>query len=183
VCTVDPTQLLTDHEWDEIASNRLISDSYIFVYLLSEKKDNMAVLREFANKRGLRIIYIPCADGHFDCIPKNDEGQIWGAGPQEFVSLIKYADYIVTDSYHATSFSVIYHKAFSVIERAGSPQMATRILTLLNSVGMQDRFIRKEIIAEADLQDFENPAQYDYNEFEQKREMSIRFLQDAISDD
>ncbi len=183
VCTVDPTQLLSDHEWDEIACNRLISEPYIFVYLLSEKKENMDVLRAFANKRGLRIISIPCADGHFDNIPQDDNGLMWRAGPQEFVSLIKYADYVVTDSYHAASFSVIYHKAFSVIERAGSPQMAIRILTLLNSVGMEDRFVRQEIMTEADLHDFENLAQCDYTEFEQKREMSIKFLRDSISND
>ena len=41
------------------------------------------------------------------------------AGPQDFVELFSKAQYVFTDSYHACCFSILYHKQFTVFNRAG----------------------------------------------------------------
>ena len=66
------------------------------------------------------------------------------AGPQDFLGLISNAEYVVTDSFHAVSFSLIYHRkfwAFSHTESAGERGSWTRIPNLLNIAGLQNRIL------------------------------------------
>ena len=63
-----------------------------------------------------------------------DKPEHYGIGPSEFVYLIHHAAYICTDSFHATVFSILFHKKFSVF---GRWNMNGRISTLLNMVDVK----------------------------------------------
>ena len=72
-----------------------------------------------------------------DCKPFN-------VGPAEFVNLIANAEYVLTDSFHGTIFSLLYKKRFFTFSRFESSKKSStnsRIVSLLNLVGATDRYI------------------------------------------
>ena len=61
-------------------------------------------------------------------------------GPDEFVGLISKAKMVLTDSFHATVFSIIYEKPFVAYDRQGSGRkMGSRLSSLLEMCGLNDR--------------------------------------------
>lgn len=60
-------------------------------------------------------------------------------GPLEFMSAVAQADVVVSNSFHATAFALIFHKEFFVLERR--ERINTRMRDLLESVGLGDRMI------------------------------------------
>ena len=61
--------------------------------------------------------------------------------PEDFLSLFYNADYIVTNSFHGTAFSVNFEKQFSVI---AADKFETRMVDFLKSVKLEKRLIVKE---------------------------------------
>ena len=70
-----------------------------------------------------------------------DDGTHNNVGPGEFLGLIKNAELILTDSFHGTVFSIIYHKPFYTFSRTGVKEsMDTRVVSLLKLLELTDRF-------------------------------------------
>ena len=68
----------------------------------------------------------------------NDDAYL--AGPDDFVGLISNAKLILTDSFHATVFSIIYERPFVVYNRLGiGAKMGSRIDSLLEMCGLFER--------------------------------------------
>ena len=66
-------------------------------------------------------------------------------GPSEFLWLIKNAQYVVTDSFHGTIFSVLFGKQFSLFERKGEDaHIFSRLETLMNLLKLNDRIFNIE---------------------------------------
>ena len=103
--------------------------------------------------------------------------EIRDAGPTEFLSLIKNADYILTNSFHGTAFSLIYKKDFNVV----LPSTRTsRVIDLLNEIGLMNRIVAAN---ECEL----NFEHIDYETIEdsiRKIEVSSKsFLREALGGD
>lgn len=134
---VDPVFLLSREMWDNLLEEykNVISYKYILVYFDDKKVLDKAFY--LAKKMCLRIIFLgfnPKLIGKVDFI-KN-------AGPLDFISLIKNAECIVTSSFHATAFSIIYEKKFFCsIDSARS----SRITSLLTLLGLEDSIIQNNI--------------------------------------
>lgn len=106
---VDPVYLLTKEQWCKFAGEKKVYDNkYILIYDLTIKDYR---LKEEAQRLsqifGYKIISI---DGMHKC--PYAQKNISDAGPQEFVNLINNAEYIITNSFHATSFSIILNRPF-----------------------------------------------------------------------
>ena len=68
--------------------------------------------------------------------------------------MIKYADAIITDSFHASVFSIIYQKDFLVFPRDDLTEISSRISDLLQVFSMSDRFLKvSEEITEKNVED------------------------------
>lgn len=110
---VDPTLLLSRTEWEKIEKKvDLLPDRYIFCYFLNENHRYRAKVQEFAMLHGLEIIGVSSN--------KNDASWmniLHGIGPSEFLYVIRNCDYVFTDSYHGTIFSLIFEKAFITFKR------------------------------------------------------------------
>ena len=64
------------------------------------------------------------------------------AGPEEFLSLMRYAQAVLTDSYHGTLFSINFHKTFWVYtEGTKEHELGTRRGQVLQELGLTDRII------------------------------------------
>ena len=87
----------------------------------------------------------------------------WSIGPKEFLGLIDNAEYVFTDSFHCTAFSIIFKKNFYCFDRGGrEKKMNSRLLSILNVLGIPERFVN---INKTDGFVFEN---IDYREVDNK---------------
>ena len=107
-------------------------DRYVVVYSYEERMsgrtDEAEAIQRFAHERGLKTVSI----GNF---------QKWTdlkieASPFELLGYIKNADYVVTDTFHGTIFSIILGKKFATIIRDSNRQ---KIETLLDQFGLTER--------------------------------------------
>lgn len=143
--TLDPTLLLSCDEWNKVSSERRIKRKYLFCYFLSTDKRTRRLATEYAREKGLTVVTLP----HFPfTFSKNDfmfgDVHLYDVTPNDFISLIKNAECVFTDSFHAAVFSNLYKKEFFVFDRLYASEMKTRILTLLPLFGTEARFCREE---------------------------------------
>ncbi len=142
VAVVDPVLLLSGEEWDKICSKRLVKDKYIFCYFLGEDYESKALAKEYADKHGYKIANIPHLRSYM--ITESDIGfgdhMIYDASPEDFLSLIKYAECVFTNSFHASVFSGIFQKDFFVFNRKDYAAMYDRILSVCELYNCIDRY-------------------------------------------
>lgn len=109
----DPTLLLTKKEWEEIATpKRIIKDKYILCYFLGKNIEHRKFAERLKKETGYKIVslnhadeYVKYSDTYADITP-------YDIGPKEWINLIKYAEYVCTDSFHGTVFSLLFNKMF-----------------------------------------------------------------------
>lgn len=140
---LDPTMLLTKNDWEKVSYQRIISEPYVFIYSFSNCSLKSEIEKNYKNK-GIKVVYIPYVKmvyNEFDA--DYPFKKIWDVGPSEFLSLIKYADHVFTDSFHGTVFSILFNTPFTVFDRnskAGKVNMNSRLVDLLKYFGLEDRF-------------------------------------------
>lgn len=179
---LDPTLLLTASEWNEICSDRKIKEEYIFCYFLGRLSLSNKKIIEFAQKRNLKVVTMPYLTGTGSDDSCFGDYKIYTAGPADFVSLIKHAEFVFTDSFHATVFSHLYKKNFFVFNRAEFKGMSDRIYSLTSLFDTQDRFCDTD--EKANLSYIENLAPVDYSKgfpkFDAMKEKSINYLKENL---
>lgn len=138
---VDPTLLLDRQDWYRLVDVYISSEKYIFVYLLTYNQVYFEKAKEYANKYNLKLrIVKPCGVN----IPIDE---IESAGPMEFLKMIAGASYVMTDSFHAAIFSLIYRKQFVVFKRfreTNTLSQNSRLEYLLNMADLYERLIDEE---------------------------------------
>lgn len=102
---VDPTFLLERREWGEIIADIKIDYPYVLVYALEINKNLIHLAREISREKGLEIIFLDMKNRY----GKNAHSK-YTASPDEFLYYIKNAEYVITNSFHGTVFSVIFEK-------------------------------------------------------------------------
>ena len=159
---VDPVLLLTREQWDKECEMPNQKEPYILCYILGGGTQNRLAAQKYAEQLGVKLLTFP----HIVCPTKYDVGfgdvQDYSSGPAEFVGLIRNAEVVVTDSFHAAVFSMIYHKPFYVLERGtviGGSTMGSRLMDFLEEYGLSEQWITPD-----QLQDKTDIPQIDYTE-------------------
>lgn len=139
---VDPVLLLSKEQWDKEMRPTSIKDRYVFCYLLGEGYENREAVKAFALRMNCQLVTVP----HIINVNEQDRNfgdiQDYTSGPAEFLSLIKNAEVVITDSFHATVFSMIYHKPFYVLERTtqvSGGTMGSRLTDFLAEYGLNEQ--------------------------------------------
>lgn len=174
---VDPTMLLEAADYDEIAVRpRWLSERYVAVYKFGERGEYDKMIKKAAKRLGLGVVNIPAA---VDPVFKTR----WDIGPSEFLGVIKGAELVCTDSFHATVFSAIYRTPCVVFPRdapGSENSMNSRMEGLLSRLGMEARYA-----SEPDRWDAALGAPLDYDEalcrLADWRAESDAFLVEALS--
>ena len=143
VVLIDPTLMLDAEEWEKIARkpSDFVQQKYMLSCFLGPKsKEYHSVINNVMKETGCETIYT-IAD-------RADKGYL--TGPSEFVYSIKNAEFVITDSFHATVFAILFNKPFLVLSRLDSSgnnaKMDSRIDTLLTKFNLQERkYIGKSI--------------------------------------
>lgn len=184
---VDPTLLISEDKWNDIAADRIIEEPYLFAYLLGANIQHREAIHEYAKKLQLKIVTLPCIDPYNQELLKADSNfgdiRLYRIGPKEFISLIKHADYIFTDSFHGTVFSLIYHKCFYAFCRYRDSEdnsMNTRMYSLLDSVALRTRLLSDtKKLSKNELTEKINYGEVD-NKLMRYRKESYDFLREAL---
>ena len=112
---------------------------------MGKNQGQKEALIEYADRIKKRIVFIPYMEKeNYEWDSRHREYMLNGVGIREFLSLVKYADSILTDSYHGTIFSLIFNKPFLSFKRfadGDEHSMNSRLNTLLLQFHMQDRCV------------------------------------------
>ena len=144
---LDPTLLFTGDQWLGIQQREpLTNGKYIFCYLLGDNPSQRKFIKRVKEKTGYKIVALQQLDDYIS----SDEGFADEApyvGPCEFLNYIRNAEYVFTDSFHCSVFSILYKKNFFKFSRfaEGAKQSTnTRIDNLLHITGLEDRRMTKD---------------------------------------
>lgn len=177
---LDPTMLLDGDKWSELTKASLVKKPYIFCYLFGRQEYYTKSIEYLKKKTGLDVVIIPFSERDLN----NDYKKICNAGPLEFITLIKNAQYVLTDSFHATVFSILFGKQFFTLLRDAENEqksMNSRIHSLLSMIDKKDR-----CVTENNAQNFAIDPITDYERvhecLENLRNDSLSFLKTALED-
>ena len=135
---LDPTLLLSKATWNEIASKRETEDSYLLCYFLGKISEKKIVIKSILNKyRISKAVYIKTNYFEEGVVEEGILEEAKDVGPCEFLSLIKNAKAVYTDSYHGSIFSIIYRKQFFVAKYVNP----FRITDLCRKLNIADRSV------------------------------------------
>ena len=138
---LDPTLLMGKAEWDELCKkhNKVLNfDNYVLCYFLSEVPEQIInYIDKYSCGRRIICLVSPSMANRFKT------GEFYPADQYEFIYLIKNADFIFTDSFHGTAFSIIYEKNFLTFARNNSfaAKQTGRIKSLFDNLGLEEHFI------------------------------------------
>ena len=168
---LDPTLLLDSKKYDEIARERLIEKPYVLLFSWDGAKEAVEIAKTISKKCGCKAYYIvPPPRAMFSGIERKLD-----VGPKEFLSLIKHAEYVVTNSFHGTVFSTIYHKPF--VSAIGC-EADSRRKSLMRQFGLEDHLMSPSSL------DIEKIGKTDFFLVAQKltplKERSLEYLYRAI---
>lgn len=147
----DPTLLLTAEQWrcwykqEYEENNSEEKNKYdkntdkpyiLFYYLNNGSNFNIKALYDFAKERNLEVKYVSGnsnIDKYKKIYPTNDE----------WLKLIDEAEYVVTDSFHGSVFSILFNKQFATMELKGKNcGMNERLNSLFELSHISPRFIK-----------------------------------------
>lgn len=166
---VDPTLLLEREDYQNLLLEEpLKKGDYVFAYFVVENEMVKTCAKKAAELLGCELIEL-----HYKKTPEiQGENIILDAGPREFLTYIRDAKLVVTNSFHGTVFSILFQKKFySVYKENG------RIENLLGFLGIADRHIQTEdgIVLEKEI---------DYASADEKlaayRKQSVEYLEKAL---
>lgn len=183
VIVADPTLLLDRSQWESVIPDRRpVDEPYVFCYFLGKNEKHRDAAEEFAKKTGLKIVSTPFLDSYVKRDEHFGDQQLFDVGPDDFVNLIRNAEYILTDSFHGSVFSIINHKKFVTFNRfddGSSNSRNSRIDNLCELLGIKDR----RYDAGADIAQTAK-APVDYESVDEKlaslRAESLLFLKNAL---
>jgi len=132
---LDPTLLLERKEWETLTDSSINEKEYILVYQLHSNKEFNRYAKEFARKTHKKLLRISPSIYHIVRSGK----LIYLPNQYELLGYFKNADYILTDSFHATVFSLIFNKKFIVVPPKNGT--ITRINSILELTNTKDRIL------------------------------------------
>lgn len=141
----DPTMLLSRQDWDELLpKKRIVQEKYIFCYFLGNNPEHRALAQEFRKKTGLKILALQHMDEYIQSDRDFADEALYDIDPVQYAALIRDAEYVLTDSFHGSVFSILYQKKFFVMNRHRDTEVRStnsRIETLCSTLGLSDRRI------------------------------------------
>lgn len=137
----DPTFLISPDVWKKLQNNRSYNKKYFVTYFLGDTKFNRKAIKLAENKFDLFNLIIP----NTEYAVKISKKENISMGPKDFISAIYNSEFVLTDSFHAVCFSIIFKKNFCVLEKQKSSnpfRQNSRIESLLAILGLSDRFVK-----------------------------------------
>lgn len=166
---LDPTMLLKAEDYEDIIDKRLINEKYLLIYFpLQFMPKLVQQAKEYAKAKGLKVIEISSYP-----LEKFRHKTFTAAGIGEFLSLIKNAEVIFTNSFHGVCFSVLFEKDFYAYSR----KTGKKIEDFCKLLKLSNRYISNF--------EFKEQAPINYDRVNKtlnvERSNSLRWLEEAIN--
>ena len=180
VCVLDPTLTIDRGDYqpilDDWKDKSHLKKKYIAHMLLDDTEQLKKGSKKVADYLGLKINYIKGKTINILGKPLILYNKV-----SQWLTYLKDAELVITDSFHCTVFSIIFHKKFVVV--VNSSRGIARLETLLGKLGLQDRlFTNIDDVLKSGILDKE----IDYEEVDKKleihRKYSMEFLKKALED-
>ena len=141
----DPTMMLTAEDWMHIQSVKPFAEgNYILMYLMGDNPKHREFVKKLRKATGFRIIGLLHGATYISYDEDVVDEKPFNVGPSEFINLIRYAQYVCTDSFHCCVFSILNSTKFFAFRRwpDGSKFSANdRLYTLLKFTGLENRML------------------------------------------
>ena len=136
---LDPTLLIDASYYPTQNSHKV--ENLLYCYFLNVKNNSeirIEEIRNFARKLGLSLKIASCQYSEVYFNPY----ELDMPSPEQWLQNYCNAKYIITNTFHGTVFSIVFHKQFVTILQSGesSPQN-DRLISLLSMLGLEDRII------------------------------------------
>jgi hypothetical protein len=142
----DPVLLLEGPDYDPICADHRPARPYIFLYSIDFESGVVDAASALARETGLPVYTLFTASRSYAMAwPWSGVRFSRQCAPEDFIALVKNAEYVVTNSFHATAFSVLFHKRFYAVCRTnedGTARGDTRIQQLLGVLGLEGCIVR-----------------------------------------
>lgn len=175
----DPTLLFDADGWKKLLPcQSVIDEPYMMCFFLGDNKTHREVALKLQHETGLKIVSCPFLDNYVEVDEQFGDYQMYEASASDFVNLIRNAEYILTDSFHCSVFSILHHKKFMTFNRFndGSNSRNSRIDSLCNLLELHERRFNGNIL--------EIDKDIDYITVEEKlrnlRKASLNYLRESL---
>lgn len=167
---LDPVFLIPTAQWKSLAEQAEIRQDtpYLLLYLLRENDTLLAYAKQYAKQNQLEIVEIHPTLAKFH----RGTRRLEQVGPYEFLYLISHAECVCTNSFHATSFSIVFFKKLIHIPNSSSPD---RTKSLLERIGIQ-------LVTDSIKMPLYLPEQYDGNRMKTMILESKNFLTKSLDE-
>lgn len=165
----DPVFLIDAKQWERIEVKPQ-KKNYILVYDTENNVELNQYVKKLSMEKNLEVVQMKLHKAHDDVEFTIEVC----AGPAEFLGYVHYADYVVTNSFHATAFSIIFHKSFVVFCHSSRN---ARLENVLTQCGLKNRIISKK-------QEMDIDEPMDWKTVEKKKENMVekskKFLEKSL---
>ncbi|MDR3234868.1 MAG: glycosyltransferase [Planctomycetaceae bacterium] len=159
----DPTFLLSPERYlDILRADRKFTHPekpYILVYMVNPNQEHLNRLAALAKKQNKELKVIGGNAASVLFIPNTT----LTAGIPEFVHLVANADYVFTDSFHGTVFSLIFHRQFANLPSPIGGKTDARFQSIFERFGISDR--TADVVSDTE---FQLPEEINYGAAGQK---------------
>lgn len=164
---LDPTLLLSSDDYSKLITHQTNDKKpYLFAYLLDISNDKIEYVQRVANILGIEPRIVK-ADND---ITEDDSIEMW-------LSNIRNARYVITDSFHGCAFSIIFNREF--ITFGNKARGNSRIYSLLKQLNLENRIVQDNLW-QADIHNIEIEWQLVNSTLEHLKDVSINFLRTNI---
>ncbi len=180
----DPTMLLTAEEWaSDVQEKRLIKEKYIFCYFMGDNPWQRTFVRRLKKRTGCKIVALLHLDQYIKSDEEYADATPFDVSPTDFINLVKNAEYVCTDSFHGTVFSIIHKRTFFTFKRfseTATLSTNTRIYSLLKRFQLEDRLVKQQDkVSDLMLKEIDyNKVFSILNDF---REESVQYLEHSLT--
>lgn len=147
----DPVFLLTKEEWLEVAVRPDINEPYVLCYSFGKPSDKLlSWSKAQALQLGAKLVLI-----HFGPTKISGAVNVRAAGPEEFLGWLSEAQLVVSSSFHACAFSIIFEKNFCWFVDEDNKLQASRsgrIEDLLKDYNLTDRKVCSSSLMPVDIE-------------------------------
>ena len=182
---MDPVFSLTKQEWETLIPRQESEwGKYVFCYFLGPNPKHREAARKLASELGLKIVTLRHLDRYVSGDETFGDYAPYDVDPVRFLNILRNAEYICTDSFHGSAFSLIMERPFLIFDRyscASANSKNSRIDSLCEKLNIKERrFVDNGSVREAMCQpiDFADVRE----KLEEYRQQTFSFLKEALYD-
>lgn len=172
---VDPTWLVDAADWAVMEQpHPAATGDYVLYFVVNQSKELLQQCKAFAKQHGLKVVMV---GGNPFAAAKNKDPNLAYAldvGPEQWLYLVHHAQYVFTNSFHGTAFSVLFERNLYVQVPSHN---GSRLRQVLENFGMEDREVHEGEAVTESVVDYEQARRV----MAQLKEQSLTYLNNALA--